>query len=166
MQKCKFYKGIWCLKWSTGKGKWNTLENCRTCPQLYYLYRKGIIQKTLGGESLLVEEWVKEALKTAKEESEARRTSSEDYKELLILPQGETTVEIDTDIEPRRSETQYGDRYVLHIKSLNGKAVDMDFMVNPKSPLWLAILERVADDKPEMTIIRVGEKRETRYSIK
>jgi len=165
MQKCKFYKGIWCLKWRTGKGKWNTSENCRTCSQLYYLYRKGIIQKTLGGESLLVVKWVKEAIERAKEER-AQALKDKGYEETLRLEQGETKIEIDTSVEPRTVTTQYGERIVLRLSAVNGKAITKDLMVNTNSPLWLNILERVADDKPEMTIIRAGTGKATRYSIK
>lgn len=168
MRTCKFDKKYACMVIPRGKGKWDLEQECQTCPMLYNLFKKGIRQTTLGGgDSLVVEKWVKEAKEKADKEREIFMKEQEGYEELWTAPQGESNITIDTTKEPRIAETQYGDRQVLRIQILEDKTlVEKDWMINPKSPLWAEVLDRLAEDKPCMTLIRVGERKQTRYTLK
>lgn len=106
--------------------------------------------------------WVQKRVETLKE---ARKTAlkAKGFEDLFVFPQGETQIEVCTDKPAREQTTVNGMRDILRI--MVGEKV-YDWMVNPASKIYLQVLEEINAGKSCFIIVRTGEKKETRYSIK
>ena len=105
--------------------------------------------------------WIKEYKKQL-EKMEKARAKEQGFKELVHLEVGETTVTIDADQEPREIDTRYGKRLVLALK----EPADKDYMVNPISPLWKELIDKLGSGETTVTIVRSGRGKQTRYALK
>lgn len=100
---------------------------------------------------------------------EAQKTQMKEggFNELVYFPVGETTLEVLS--KPlREAETKYGNREIFSVVTTdeNNEAIFKDWMINPASPLFREVLEALNQDKFHFIIVRSGEGKQTRYSIK
>lgn len=77
---------------------------------------------------------------------------------------GDSAVLSFVDGEIREYEGKYGKRKVFTVQDEQGTTYD--FSVNPRSPLYRAIVSNIAAEKLRMQITRVGEGIDTQYSVK
>lgn len=105
--------------------------------------------------------WIEEKLKKV---AEARKNAlaQKGYGELMVFPVGESYIEIDMSQPPREAQTDNGIRDVLKLVT----PANTDFMLNPTTKFAGMIYNALAEGKTKFTIVRTGEKKETRYAIK
>jgi hypothetical protein len=106
--------------------------------------------------------WINKRL----DEANMRRKEALDkkgFKEFFTCPVGETTLEIKAEVEPREKDGDYGTQAIFRIVV---DKTEKDFSVGLKSPLYRVILEALSKGKSKFTIVRTGEKKETRYTVK
>jgi len=131
-------------------------QYCLSCP-----IRKKLKERRLDMTKKEFQKWIEtENQKLA----EQRKQHMQDlgFTDLLRLPIGESTLIFQPE-QPRTANTKYGERKIFKVE-YDGKTYD--FMINEKSPLYRAIIEQLADDNNTITIVRSGEGKSTRYSIK
>ena len=83
------------------------------------------------------------------------------YDGYFNLSQGENLVSIDLSVEPKTTQGQYGKRYNYTV-IINGKK----FIMSVSGMLDKLINFSLMTGKTDMCIIRIGEGKATRYSIK
>jgi hypothetical protein len=101
-------------------------------------------------------------------EERQQRMKEMGFVELLRLPIGESILTFQPE-EPRTVNTKYGERKVFKVMIWkNGQVEDKtyDFMINEKSPLYRSIISQLANGNNTITIVRSGEGKATRYSVK
>jgi hypothetical protein len=91
------------------------------------------------------------------------RLEKKGYRETLRLPIGETTVTIDKETEPRQVDTKYGKRLAFLV-TVDGEKYD--WLLNEKSPIYEEMLEELMKGNNAIIVVRSGEGRATRYSLK
>ena len=79
----------------------------------------------------------------------------------FTVPEGETTIEIDVDQPAEEREGDYGKQFVYHIKA-NGE----QYILSASITLDRLIISALSEGINPMTLVRVGAKKQTRYSIK
>jgi len=109
--------------------------------------------------------WMQKEKKRLQEER--RKTTGQEFRNLFIPQVGENKLQIYMD-EPRLAETRYGTRNVLKVETEDGKQYDL--MINPKSPLWRDIIDKLCmtpiENPKTIIIVRSGTGKLTRYSLK
>jgi len=109
--------------------------------------------------------WMQKEKKRLQEER--KKTTGQEFRNLFIPQVGENKLQIYTD-EPRQAETRYGTRNVLKVATEDGKQYDL--MINPKSPLWRDIINKLCtlpvENPKTIIIVRSGTGKLTRYSLK
>ena len=106
--------------------------------------------------------WIKERLDDANE-ARKKQLKEKGYAEFYKLPVGETTITLDLNTAPRDKSGDFGEQCIFRISV--GKET-YDFSISVKSPLYRSILETAEQGKTHMTIVRTGEGKNTRYTIK
>jgi hypothetical protein len=144
-----------------GKGKWDYLKD--VCPNCEIFIKEK--QITLEVSQMVKEKqiaWIaKKKEELAQKQKENRQKKG--MLELYNMPIGETEITVDISKEPRAAETKFGTRDVITI-DVNGEP--HDWMMNPNSPLYRELLEKISEGKAHMIIVRSGTGIQTRYSIK
>lgn len=84
------------------------------------------------------------------------------YKEFFRPDIGETTVTLLPHIPRNIKSGQYGVREAFRI-AVDG--VELDWAVNPRSPVYRALVEHLEVAPVEFKLIRTGEGKSTRYSL-
>ena len=79
----------------------------------------------------------------------------------LILSEGETTVTVDMQTPPREETGDFGKKLIFRVEN-NGKEHDLPCSMS----LAKKILYQLKDKNNPMTLIRAGEGKQTRYSVK
>jgi len=84
-------------------------------------------------------------------------------REFAQFEQGETKIAL-IPMTPKLNEKgQYGVRRVFRI-AMGGK--EYDWGINPRSPMYRELLKRLQDNMLEFTVIKIGEGKATRWSVK
>lgn len=96
--------------------------------------------------------WVKERKKWHDEHAQP------DY---FKVPEGETLIEIDLNHAPEEKEGNFGTQYIYHIKA-NGER----YLLSASMRLDRLIISALSEGVNPMTLVRIGTRRQTRYSIK
>jgi hypothetical protein len=163
--QCRINPRLTCLTGiKTGKAYWQTSVDCLNCPTLLKA-KQTPLEVYEGGERKMKEKsqtWVQKRVNQLKE-ARKQALKAKGYEELFVFPQGETTIQVCTDNAPREQKTVNGMRDILRI--MVGEKL-YDWMVNPASKIYLQVLEEINAGKSCFIIVRTGEKKETRYSIK
>jgi hypothetical protein len=79
----------------------------------------------------------------------------------FAVPEGETIIEVDLNNPAEEREGDFGKQFVYHIKA-NGEK----YLLSASITLDRLIISALSKDINPMTLIRVGTKKQTRYSIK
>jgi hypothetical protein len=79
----------------------------------------------------------------------------------FTIPEGETVIEVDTDVVPTMREGDYGEQYLYTIK-VDGES----YKLSASSYLDRLIIEALSQGKNPFTLARKGKGKKTRYSIK
>ena len=83
------------------------------------------------------------------------------YAEFYKFPQGETEVTVDVGVQPREKTGDFGLQTILRV-TIDGKPYD----IAVKDMLYYKILKKLEQGQTTMTIVRAGEGKQTRYSLK
>jgi hypothetical protein len=79
----------------------------------------------------------------------------------FTIPEGETAIEIDLNHPAEEREGDYGKQFVYRIKA-NGEK----YLLSASITLDRLIISALGEGINPMTLVRVGTKKQTRYSIK
>ena len=85
----------------------------------------------------------------------------EENQPFFKIPEGETVIEVDTDVVPTMREGDYSKQYLYKIK-VQGTA----YKLSASAYLDRIIIEALSQDINPFTLARTGTGKETRYSIK
>jgi len=84
-----------------------------------------------------------------------------DMKDFFQAPKGESQVVLLPKV-PRAVKGDYGTRQAFRVSV---DSVERDWTVNPRSPIYRELVERIGEAPVGFTLIRTGEAKSTRYDI-
>jgi hypothetical protein len=99
--------------------------------------------------------------KAAKAKAREEYLKEQDYKDFIKWPQGVTGFQLEAVIP--RENTSFGTLKKVFRITVDG--VEYDWSVNPLSPMYVQILDKLLEAPVGMQINRLGEGLETRYSL-
>lgn len=109
------------------------------------------------------ENWAKQEQQKLDAERE-KAYAEKGYKPLFRLERGENSLEFTNPLEPpRKYEGEYGVRMMFSVRAGDK---EFDLSINPRSPLYREIVTAIATGKKRVIILREGEGKNVRDSIK